>query len=598
MTVDKRLAALRREMKKHAIDVCYVGTADPHFSEYVAPHFRSRAYLSGFTGSAGTLIVTADQALVWADGRYHIQAERETAQSDVTVMKLGAPDVPSPLEWLKREIPSGSRLAIEGRLYSDREITHMEQALAGREVTLVTDLDLITPVWPDRPPLPQNKVVLHDLAYSGEPTASKLSRLRAKMAEVNADYALYVGLDDIMWILNIRGSDVPNNPVALAFLLIGRDSAVVFIDPEKTGPEVLAAWAEAGVTAAPYTAVEEALASLDATTILLDRTRVSRALVKALPETVTIVHRRDAPQIMKAVLNETQRTRQIEAGIRDSLCVTAYLHYVKTRAVDEGENEYTVDRVLHDLRARDPRFIDESFSTISAYGPNAAMMHYKATEEANTPLAARGFYLVDCGVQMLDGTTDITRTVALGPLTEEEKEAYTLTLRSHIALASLPFLKGTAGVALDAVARSVMWREHVDYKCGTGHGVGFVGGVHEGPQRLTGNVRYGGVPFEPGMVITIEPGIYAEGAFGIRLENDYLVVTDDTPPNQQNDTFYRFEPFTFVPFDREAILPERMTRAERDWLNAYHARVRDTLLPLTEDGALRDFICEQTAPLD
>lgn len=596
MTVNERISALRELMQKHGLYAYYIGTADPHNSEYIADHFRSRAFMSGFAGSAGTLVVTMDQALLWVDGRYHIQAAKDLVGSEIILMKLGAPGVPKTLDYLFDKLPQASKLAIAGDLHSDNEIGRMALKLSSKDISLVTDLDLVDEIWEDRPPLPQGKVRSHPLEYAGKTSSEKISEVRALMQEDLADAAFYVGLDDIMWLTNLRGEDIPGNPVALSYALIEKEKACLFINLDNLESGVAETLADQGIRLAPYDSVQDALSKLKADRIVLDRNRVSRRLVEALPGDCKIIVKSDYLQLMKARLNDVQQKSLIEAGIRDSTYVTSYLYFVKHKAVELGLNEYTVTEELERLRRQDPLYIEASFSTISAYGPNAAMMHYQATAADNTDLEARGLYLVDCGAQMWDGTTDITRTIALGELTRAEKEAYTLTLRSHIALASLPFLKGSSGVALDAVARSVVWRENFDYKCGTGHGVGYVAGVHEGPQRLTANAEVGRQVFEPGMVITIEPGVYLEGELGVRLENDYIVMPSDLETNSQGDVFYVFKPYTFVPFDRDAILLEKMSPGELSWLNDYHNQVRDLLLPRLEDDAIKEYVLHETEP--
>ena len=597
MTVNEKISALRKLMQANDLYAYYIGTSDPHNSEYIADHFRTRAYMSGFEGSAGTLVVTMKEALLWADGRYHLQAAKDLEGSEIILMKQGAPGVPKVLDWLINNMPQSSKLAIAGELHSDSEIGRMALQLSRKDISLITKLDLIDEIWEDRPALPQGKVRLHPLKYAGQSTADKLSEIRGLMSRDQADAAFFVGLDDIMWLMNIRGEDVPGNPVTLSFALIEKEKATLFINLDNLEDGLAAALAEEGVTLAPYETVYSALSDLKAERIVLDRTRVSRSLVDSLPKQSKIITKSDYPHLLKAKLNEQQQEAQLEAGIRDSVYVTSYLYFVKHKAVELGHNEYSVTAELERLRRQDPLYVGESFASISAYGANAAMMHYQASAEDYAQLEARGLYLIDCGAQMWDGTTDITRTIALGELTQAEKEAYTLTLRSHIALASLPFLKGTSGVALDAVARSVVWRENFDYKCGTGHGVGFVGGVHEGPQRLTGSVEHGGQIFEPGMVITIEPGVYLEGELGVRLENDYIVVPAEMELNTQADIFYSFKPFTFVPFDRDAILVDKMSTAELMWLNDYHTQVRETLLPRIDDELVKEYVLEATEAL-
>ncbi len=611
-TIDDNVRRLRALMREKGVDACLVGTADPHNSEYLAPYYKARAWLSGFTGSAGTAVVTADRALLWADGRYYIQAEKELAGTPFQLMKQGAPGVPSHWTWLAEHLKDGQAVAADGRLLPEADARDQEERLGARGISLVTDLDLVGPLWEDRPPLPSGKIFHHDLRYTGRRARDKIGDVRAKMAEDKADYALYVGLDDIAWLMNFRGSDVPNNAVAMAFALISRNRALLFIDPVKVDGAMQDLFAGEGIELRPYDALIQELGKLAEGVLVTNTRRTGRALIKALPEEVKVLDRQDYPYELKARLNEVERQSQLRAGLRDSLAVTRYLYFIKRQAVKEGLNEYQAAKRLADLRRQSEAFIIESFPSISAYGPNAAMMHYQATAEKCSPLAGRSFYLIDCGAQSFDGTTDITRTVSLGPLTEEERRDYTMTLKSHIALASQPFLKGTCGVALDAIARSTMWRYGLDYKCGTGHGFGFVLGVHEGPQRLSNNPVAGRYAFAEHMVITIEPGVYREGRHGIRLENDYLVLPvnqtiavhegkadfeeKEVTLNDDGDCFLHFQSLTYVPFDRAAILPDLLSPDELNWLNDYHQAVRQALAPHLS-GDERTFLLEETEAL-
>ncbi len=611
LTVNEKVEKLRALMEKEAVDACYIGTADPHDSEYVAPHYQVRAWLTGFTGSAGTAVVTADRALLWADGRYHIQAEAQLEGTCFELMKQGAPGVPTVEAWLEKSLPRAGRLSVDGRLLPQALALRLEERLARKEISLVTDRDLAGSLWEDRPPLPTDPVYPLDRSFTGCDTAEKIRKIRAFMEEDGADYALFVGLDDIAWLMNFRGWDVPHNPVALAFSLVTADQAYLFIDPLKLDDRLTSILEGEGVQVLAYQALADHLHKLPPGLLAANIDRVSRALVSALPEGVKLLEKEDDyPQLMKAVLNPVELQNQFRAGVRDSVAVTRYLHYVREMA-GEGLSELEVADKLRQYRLESDQFITESFPTISAYGANAAMMHYQATPEQFSRLETRGLYLVDCGAQSYDGTTDITRTVSLGPLTEQERRDYTLTLKSHIALASLPFLTGASGTALDAIARSVMWRQGLDYKCGTGHGFGYLLGVHEGPQRLTPNPELGRFGFVEGVVITIEPGIYRQGQHGIRLENDYVVLPSSREVriegesvsfedralalNEAGDIFLRFQTMTFVPFDRRAIEPSLLTEEEVDWLNDYNQAVRAALTPYLEGDVLA-YVLEETEP--
>ncbi len=611
MNIENRLKRLRATMKDFSIDACYVGTGDPHNSEYVSEHFQTRAWLSGFNGSAGTAVVTANRALLWTDGRYHIQAARDLEGTPFELMKQGVPGIPRPDEWIKQTLPKGARIAVDGTVLPDATAASMEELFATRGMELVTDLDLIGLIWTNRPPLPSGKIFEHKIEFTGREASDKIAEVRQKMRYDGADYALYVGLDDIAWLMNFRGSDVPNNCVTLAFALITLDKAYLFIDENKVDDVMRDVFDEQGIELRDYHAIFDAVSELKKGVLVANTSRVSRALVEAVPKNVKILKKQDYPYLMKAVLNNTELLCQFRAGVRDSVAVTKYIYYIKNEAAPRRLNEMEVTEKLYELRAASDAFIIESFPTISAYGANAAMMHYQATPEHHCELEPRGFYLFDGGAQTFDGTTDITRTCSLGPLTDEEKVDYTMTLKSHIALASLPFLNGTCGTMLDSVARSVMWRYGLDYKCGTGHGFGYVLGVHEGPQRLTHHPHYGDYNFRENIVITIEPGVYRQDKHGIRLENDYVVLRAnkmlatrdgeveiiEIPEelNEAGDLFMRFQTLTFIPFDRDAILPELLSSEEIKWLNDYHASVRDELLPYFE-GDERAFLLRETEP--
>ncbi|HZK29010.1 MAG TPA: aminopeptidase P family N-terminal domain-containing protein [Clostridia bacterium] len=611
LTTNEKIERLRARMKERDIYASYIGTADPHDSEYIAPHYQARAWLTGFSGSAGTAIVTQERALLWADGRYHIQAEKEITGTCFELMKQGAPHVPSVEQWLEQSLPKSTRLSIDGKLFPDAHAKRLMDLLRPRSIELITDLDLVGSIWDDRPALPTGKIFLHDIRYTGREASDKINEVRRKMATDGADYALYVGLDDIAWLMNFRGSDVPNNVVAMAFAFISAQEAILFIELPKVDTAIKAAFTKQGIALRAYDTVGDYLGQLPDGVLVADTNRVSHSLINALPKGVRLRQARDYPYLMKTVLNETELLSQYRAGVRDSVAVARFLYYIKHEAAGRGLNEFELTDKLRRLRQESDQFIIESFPTISAYGPNAAMMHYQATRDQHSDLQPRGFYLVDCGAQAYDGTTDITRTCSLGPLTQEEKLDYTMTLKSHIALASLPFLDGASGTTLDAVARSTMWRYGLDYKCGTGHGFGYLSGVHEGPQRLTHNPRLGDYGFRENIVITIEPGVYREGKHGIRLENDYVVLRAnmqilsrdghftlyETPhtPNESGDVFLRFQAMTFVPFDRDAIMVDKLREEEIDWLNHYNESVRQEIVPYLTGDELA-FVLKETEP--
>lgn len=607
MTQTEKVNRLRALMRDRAIDCCYIITSDPHNSEYVAPRFQARAWLSGFTGSAGSAVVTQEEALVWADGRYYIQAAQEIENTPFGLMKLGASGVLGPEDWMLESLHKGSRISVDGNVFPESRAKRLEERLEKKGISLVTDLDLVGDIWADRPGFPKGALFLHPIEYTGRTAISKIDDVRDQLKKDGADFALYVGLDDVAWLMNFRGRDIPSSMLSLAFALITHDAAFLFIDIDKVTDEIGAYFKGQKISLRPYDTVATALNQLPKGAIELNPKRVSRALFRALPAHVRVIEKEDIPYLTKAELNDTELRHQFTAGVRESVVITRFLYFVKKKAVALGMDEYDVAEKLHSLRAETEGFINESFATISAYGPNAAMMHYQATKSKRSPLQAKSFYLVDCGTQSMDGTTDVTRTVALGPLTDEEKRDFTLTLKSHIALASLPFLKYTCGIALDAVARSVMWRHNLDYKCGTGHGFGYLAGVHEGPQGLS-NSPTCLYRFREHNVITIEPGVYREGKHGIRLENDYVVLkanqsieTREGKPelieepeniNEAGDRFLRFQPLTFIPFDRASILSEMLSSEEKSWLNDYNLAIRREVAPFLNGDELDDLMKE------
>lgn len=581
MQTNEKIAALRNLMAKNDLDAYLVTTADPHQSEYIAAHFKERAWLTGFTGSAGTALVTRDKALLWADGRYFIQAAKQIEGSEFQLMKMGTKGCPMPLEYIKEHLPEGSRVGVSDLAISQDFYERGAKSFEKRHIRILADTSLISEIWKDVPPLPSDPVFHHELTYTGKTSAQKIEAVREKMRKEDVDAYLMASLDDIAWLFNFRGSDVSGNPVALAFALITPKEAKLFIDKAKVPAELMDVFRENQVTVCPYGEIAEALHHLKATKIALDKTKINRRLYRSIPEGVEIANQTDYVYLMKAVLNDVELQNQREAAVRDSAVVTRYLFHLKRNP--EKYNEWDAALYLHELRKPLKNFLHESFETISAYGPNAAMMHYAPTEKEHAQLQSRSFYLVDCGSQFLDGTTDITRTIALGELTEEEIRDYTLTLKGHIQLARAIFMEQTPGYYLEVLAREPLWRAHMDYKCGTGHGFGYVLGVHEGPQSIS--KRYQSPNLEVGMVITNEPGVYKEGKHGIRLENDYVVAEEG---EGLGDRYFCFEALTYVPFDREAIDVRLLDEGELEWLNRYHAACVEKLMPLMETEEERE----------
>ena len=583
--MDERIVALRREMEKEGLDAWLTPSGDPHLSEYVADHWKCRAWLSGFTGSAGTLVVTRTESLLWTDGRYFVQAERELAGTETQLMKLATPGFPTILAWLEQHLPQGAVLGLDATLYPASQLKEYEKKLAPKGIVISGALDLPGRVWTDRPPVPAAPVFVHDLQYAGKAPSEKMEGLRETMRKKGADQLLLSALDGIAWLFNIRGGDVKNNPVTIAYARVGLSDATLFIDENKLDNTVRAHLAENGVLVSPYEAVAETLRALpEGSRVAFDSKLTNAALVQAIPDTCAQLELDDLVVKAKAVKNavEIENLRRCQA--RDGVAMVRFLMWLESAmaaaaAGGETVTELDVMDCLRDLRAELPLNRGESFDTIAAYGANAAMMHYFATPESHATLAPQGLLLVDCGGQYLDGTTDITRTIALGPLTEAERTACTLTLQSHIGLARAVFLDGSTGSNLDVLARLPMWRNGMDYKCGTGHGVGFFLGVHEGPQGF--RQTHSPVKLAPGMIITNEPGVYRAGEYGVRTENTVLVV----PAFETEDgTFHRLETISCCPIDLETLDLVRLTADEKEWLNAYHQFVYHQVAPALDDS--------------
>ena len=592
--IPSRLQALRREMERRGISLYVIPTADFHESEYVGEHFKTRKYITGFTGSAGTLIVTRTGADQWADGRYYIQAERQLRGSGITLQRLGEPDVPTVEELLESVLPEGGVLGFDGRVVSARMGEALQKRLAQKNVTLHWQEDLVDSVWPDRPPLPAEPAFLLDVKYCGASRTEKLRVLRAAMEKEGADVHLLTTLDDIAWLFNLRGNDIPCNPVVLAYAAVTETQAILFLNEKTVAGAVRSALEADGVEIAPYDAFYAYAAALpENAKVLADCGRISFAAIRTLPAGATVIDRKNPTTLAKALKNETELASLRECHIKDGVAFVRFMRWLKENVGRIPMTERSAAEYLEDRRKEQEGYIEPSFSTISAYGPNAAMMHYSATEESDAVIEAKGMLLMDSGGQYFGGTTDITRTMILGPLPEVQKLHFTAVARGMLNLQSARFLHGCRGVNLDILARAPMWEMGIDYRCGTGHGVGFLLNVHEGPNNIRWKVLPGaeeGSVLEPGMVTTDEPGVYTEGEYGIRTENE-LVCQKDV--SNEYGQFLCFEPITYAPIDLDGILPEAMTAAERSRLNDYHQMVYETLSPyLAEDE--RQWLRHQT----
>lgn len=577
--IEKRLAALRDVMKLESIDAFIFPSTDPHNGEYVPEHWEGRKWISGFNGSAGTAVVTMDDAALWTDSRYFLAAAEQLEGTEFKLMKERVEGTPSIIKWLgmKLSFVSNPSVGVDGMVNSEASVAELIAGLrAEGGITVRTNFDPLERIWTDRPPVPQNKINIHPLEYAGESCASKLARIRARLKDMHACGMLAAALDDIAWTLNLRGTDVHCNPVFVSYLLITPKRATLFVDDCKLDDSVREYLKGEGVDTDNYNKVKDALAAYSEYNILLDPCEINHTLFSAVRcEKVT----QPSPiPYMKTVKNSTEIEGFHNAMLRDGVALVKFLRWLKPAVEAGGETEISIDRKLTSLRAEQKLFKDISFDTIAAYQEHGAIVHYEATPETDVPLRPEGFILIDSGAQYLDGTTDITRTMALGDVTEEQKIVYTLVLKGHIQLELCKFPRGASGTQLDALARKDMWRYGLNYMHGTGHGVGSYLNVHEGPHQI--RMEYKPAPLVEGMTVTDEPGLYLAGRFGVRTENTLLIVPYK---NTEFGSFLGFEPLTLCPIDLAPVKKDMLLPEEKEWLNAYHRTVYDRLSPLLED---------------
>lgn len=581
MTVNEKIAVLRGEMAKANVDALVIPTSDPHMSEYIPEAWKARKEFSGFTGSAGTLVVTTEESGLWTDGRYFIQAEGQLSGSEVKLFRMREKGVPTVEEYLA-DTQAGKTVAVDGAIYPAASGLLLQEKLEKVGAALVSE-DLVMPVWENRPELPHTPAYVLDVKYAGLSPKEKLQQVREKLAEKNADAQLYSTLDCANWLSNVRASDIAYNPFATSYVLVLKDEARLYLDEDRLSAEDIAYLKETFILR-PYNAITEDLSDdLGGAKMLVNKAGISYDNLLRLMknDTVSIVYGTDVVTALKGVKNPTELKNIREAHVWDGVALANFWVKLQKR-MDAGEavSEYDVCLMLAEERAKMPENKGESFDTIAGYGPNAAMMHYGPTAEKSDMLQKKGFLLIDSGGQYLTGTTDVTRTFVMGPISEEEKTDFTRVLKSHIQLAMAVFPEGTKDGMLDCLARQQVWKYGLDYRCGTGHGVGFFGGVHEGPQNFS--QRSSGV-LKEGMTITNEPGLYLEGKYGIRTENLLEVVFWK---ETEYGRFLKMEPLTLFPIDRKAIDVELMTREELDYLNDYHQKVYKALAPHVEPETL------------
>lgn len=586
-----RIAALRDRMRDAGADAVIIPQTDPHQGEYIADHWQVRRWLSGFTGSAGALVVTLDRAMVWADSRYWLQAAAQLEGTGIDVMEEGKPEVPEIVDWLGSNLPAGSTVAIDGMLFSVAATFDLQKSLAAKHIGLKVDFDVIDSIWTDRPQLPLDKIFLHDEKYAGESAASKIEKVIADARSQGADAAFISDLAEVAWTLNIRSRDVESNPVASAFLYVDPKGSTLFTAPEKLTPEVTSALAAAGVATAPYDSVKAALAALPADVkVLVSPTQTAGAIVAILGDRAVIGTSPVA--MLKGCKNDIQLEGVRRAMERDGVAlVRSFMEIEEAVAAGRKITEIDVAEILTRHRSAQPLYFDQSFDTIAGFGPHGAIVHYSATPETSVELHPDNLLLVDSGANYQDGTTDITRTITLGKTTAEQRTDFTLVMKGHIALAEAIFPAGTRGAQLDALARINLWKQGLSYLHGTGHGVGHFLNVHEGPQSIRLNENP--TPLMPGMITSDEPGLYRSGKHGIRCEN--LILTAPAMTTEFGD-FYRFEVLTLFPFDLRLFDTSIMTDDEIRWVNDYHRTVRERLSP-SLDAREKAWLDEKTATL-
>lgn len=573
-SIKERVHALRIAFRPNNIKAFIIPSTDPHLSEYVAPYWMSREWISGFTGSAGTAVILMDKAGLWTDSRYFLQAEKELEGSGITLYKEMLPETPSITKFLCQNLKPGESVSIDGKMFSVQQVEQMKEDLAPYQLQVNLFGDPLKNIWKDRPSMPDAPAFIYDVKYAGKSCGEKVAAIRTELKKKGI-FALFLSsLDEIAWTLNLRGSDVHCNPVIVSYLLVTQDEVVYFISPEKITQEVNEYLQEQQVSLRKYDEAESFLNSFTGENILIDPKKTNYAIYSAINPACKVVRGESPVTLLKAIRNEQEIAGIHHAMQRDGVALVKFLKWLEASVLSGKETELSVDRKLHEFRAAQPLYMGESFDTIAGYKEHGAIVHYSATEESDVTLQSKGFLLLDSGAQYLDGTTDITRTIALGELTEEEKTDYTLILKGHIALAMAKFPAGTRGAQLDVLARMPIWSHGMNFLHGTGHGVGHFLSVHEGPQSIRMNENP--IVLQPGMVTSNEPGVYKAGSHGIRTENLTLVCKDK---EGMFGEYFKFETITLCPICKKGIIKEMLTAEEVKWFNDYHQTVYKKLSP-------------------
>ena len=582
--IPQRLERLRQEMAKRNIAIYVVPTSDFHDSEYVGDHFKAREYVTGFTGSAGTAVITMTEAGLWTDGRYFVQAAKQLEGTTVTLYRMGEEGVPTVNEYLEKTLQEGETLGFDGRVISGFWGQELEEIVSEKNGTLQVEEDLVDLIWEDRPTMPQEPVWILKEQYSGRSTGDKLADIRKVMEEKKADIHLISSLYDICWILNIRGNDISYVPVVLSYLALTKEKCIWFVQEQVITEEIRAYLEDHHITTMPYESFYNYIGALgDGHRVLIDREVANYRICNSLPKSVKVIDERDPSVLMRALKNQIEVQNTRNAHIKDAVAMCRFMYWLKSNVGKIPMTEISVADHLEALRKQQDGFIELSFETICGYADHGAIVHYAATEESDVELRPQGLLLVDSGGHYLEGTTDITRTFALGEVTEDMRADFTRVCRANMNLANARFLYGCTGVNLDILAREPLWEAGLDYKHGTGHGVGYILNVHEGPNAFrwrNGAGRNAAAVLEEGMITTDEPGIYREGKYGIRTENELICMKAE---KNEYGQFMCFENITYVPIDLDALAPEQMTEKERRYLNEYHAKVYEVVAPLLEE---------------
>ncbi|MBX3044030.1 MAG: aminopeptidase P family protein [Candidatus Kapabacteria bacterium] len=589
MNIKERVAALRAEMKQKNIKAYIIPSTDPHISEYVAECWTSRSWISGFTGSAGTVVITDTDAGLWTDSRYFLQADNELKNSGISLHKLGLPETLDYPEWLGKNLQKGDTVGFDGKVVTVALAKKMEKLFSFKGIHLNTEYDFFEKIWIDRPSIPDNNIFEHKIEYAGKSRVEKIADVQKSMTNQDADYHIIATLDDINWLFNIRGRDVIFNPVAVCYAVITKNSAELFIDDKKITDDIRQILTDDGITLKPYNSIAERICSFEnSKNVLIDINKVNLWLYQAIPSACTIIEGSNISTLMKACKNETEIQGMKNALRRDAVAMINFWQWLENTVGKEQITEVTAMDKIREFRSEIPLYFGESFNTIAGYLGNGAIVHYGASKEYAAEIKPEGFFLFDSGGQYYDGTTDITRMFHLSEPTQQEKTDYTLVLKGHINLSLAQFPLKTRGSQLDILARKALWDRGQNYLHGTGHGVGCFMNVHEGPQNI--RMDENSTTLEPGMILSNEPGLYRAGLYGIRIENLVLVVNGEKTEFGQ---FLKFENLTLCPIDTKAIDKSLLSEQEINWFNDYHKTVYSEVAPLLDDEKRR-FLAEKT----